>query len=101
MAKKSSVEKNEKRKLMAAAKAATRAKLKARIYDKTISVQERFESVLQLAQKPRNSAKTRVRNRCAITGRPRGYYRHFGLSRNMLREYAGMGLLPGVIRSSW
>ena len=65
------------------------------------SQQERLDLHRQIQQLPRNSAKTRVRNRCWLTGRPRGYYRDFGLSRHVLREMAHQGLLPGVVKSSW
>lgn len=78
-----------------------RAKFKEAIYDKNLPLDERFNLVLKLASLPRNSAKTRVRNRCELTGRPRGYYSKFKLSRNMVRELAGFGLLPGLIKSSW
>lgn len=63
--------------------------------------QEKVEIHRQIQQLPRNSAPTRVRNRCWLTGRPRGYYRDFGLSRHVLREMAHQGLLPGVVKSSW
>lgn len=63
--------------------------------------QEKLEIHRQIQQLPRNSAQTRVRNRCWLTGRPRGYYRDFGLSRHVLREMAHQGLLPGVVKSSW
>ena len=78
-----------------------RESLIKKIYDKKISDDERFKSVMQLSMLPRHSSKSRLRNRCAVTGRPRGYYRKFGLSRIMLRELAGKGRLPGVIKSSW
>ena len=65
------------------------------------SQQERLDLHRQIQQLPRNSARTRVRNRCWLTGRPRGYYRDFGLSRHVLREMAHQGLLPGVVKSSW
>jgi small subunit ribosomal protein S14 len=101
MAKISSVQRNDKRKRMVEAKAAKRKELKTQIYSKDLPIEERFNLVLQLASLPRNSAKTRVRNRCALTGRPRGYYRKVGLSRNMIRELAGKGMLPGVVKASW
>lgn len=78
-----------------------RESLIKKIYDKKISDDERFKSVMKLSMLSRNSSKSRLRNRCAVTGRPRGYYRKFGLSRIMLRELAGKGRLPGVIKSSW
>lgn len=101
MAKASSVQKNLKRQRMAKAFATKRAAIKAKIYDKNLGLAERFELAMKLAAIPRNSAKTRIRNRCALTGRPRGYYRKFKLSRNMLRELGGAGMLPGLIKSSW
>ena len=78
-----------------------RVQLKESIYKKDLPLEERFSLVMKLAKLPRNSAQTRVRNRCALTGRPRGYHRRMGLSRNMLRELAAQGLLPGVIKASW
>ncbi len=101
MAKKSSVQKNLKRMRMSSSLLDKRAKLKTTIYDKKLPLDERFNLVLKLASLPRNSAKIRVRNRCELTGRPRGYYSKFKLSRNMVRELAGFGLLPGLIKSSW
>jgi len=101
MAKKSSVQKNLKRQRMAKSLANKRAQLKAAIHDKNVSLEERFANVMKLAELPRNSAKNRVRNRCELTGRPRGYFRKFKLSRNMLRELGGNGLIPGLIKSSW
>ena len=78
-----------------------RAKLKAVVMSKISSMEEKFAAQLKLAELPRNSAANRYRNRCSITGRPRGYYRKFKLSRNMFREMAGFGLLPGVTKGSW
>ncbi len=101
MAKKSSINKNESRKKKVVKYAKQRSELKSIVYDKTRPESERFEAVLRLAELPRNSSKTRVRNRCKITGRPRGYHRKFQMSRIMLREFASMGLLPGVTKSSW
>ena len=101
MAKVSSIQKNESRKRKSASLRAKRAALKTQIYDKNLGLAERFALVTKLAALPRNSAWTRVRNRCELTGRPRGYYRKFKLSRNMLRELASNGQLPGVIKSSW
>ncbi|MFC3677574.1 30S ribosomal protein S14 [Ferrovibrio xuzhouensis] len=101
MAKTSSVEKNKRREKLSAQYAAKRAKLKAAIKNKDASPEERFEAVLKLAELPRNSAKIRVRNRCEITGRPRAVYRKLKLSRNMLRELASMGQIPGMVKSSW
>lgn len=101
MARKASVENNNKRKRLAKSYAAKRKALKEKIYDKNLSLSERFECAQKLSNLPRNSAKNRIRNRCELTGRPRAYYRKFGLSRNMLRKLAGSGLLPGVIKASW
>jgi small subunit ribosomal protein S14 len=101
MAKTSSIEKNERRRKMSVQFAAKRAKLKATIKNKTITPEERFEAALKLAELPRNSAKIRVRNRCVLTGRPRGTYRKLKLSRNMLRELASAGQIPGMTKSSW
>lgn len=101
MAKKSSIEKNNRRAKLASQMQAKRAALKAAIYDKNIALDERFALVVKLAALPRNAAGTRVRNRCALTGRPRGFYRKFKLSRNMLRELAGQGAVPGLTKSSW
>lgn len=101
MAKKSSIEHNNLRKRLVANKAATRASLKKVIMTKTISFEERLSAVHKLAEMPRNSAKIRVRNRCSITGRPRGYYRKFGMSRIALRELGSAGFLPGVVKASW
>jgi len=101
MAKKSSIEKNNRRKRMTKNAAATRAKLKAIIADKKKPMEERFAATLKLAELPRNSSPTRIRNRCELTGRPRAVYRKFKLSRLALRELASSGALPGVVKSSW
>lgn len=101
MAKVSIIERNKKRKNMTQALYKKRSKLKGIIYDKTVSLEERFSAVLALAQLPRNSARIRVRNRCELTGRPRGYYRKFALSRSMIRNFAGHGLIPGLVKASW
>lgn len=101
MAKVSSVQKNIKRKNLAKKFDNKRNKLKNKIYDKSISLDERFLLITKLASLPRNSAPTRVRNRCVITGRPRGFYRKFLLSRNMLRDLAGQGVVPGLVKASW
>lgn len=101
MAKKCSVERNDKRRKMAKSLGNKRAALKAVIKNKETSMEERFAAVLALAELPRNSAKIRIRNRCALTGRPRGHYRKFRISRVALRELASRGELPGVTKSSW
>jgi small subunit ribosomal protein S14 len=101
MAKKSAVEKNSLRIRLAKRAAARRARLKAIAIDRTAPPEERFAAQLKLAELPRNSSETRVRNRCAMTGRPRGYYRKFKLSRIALRELASSGQIPGMVKSSW
>jgi small subunit ribosomal protein S14 len=101
MAKISSVEKNNRRRKMAARKAPKRKELKAIIADKTKPLNERMQATMKLAQMPRNSSPTRIRNRCEITGRARGFYRKLRLSRNQLREMASQGLIPGMVKSSW
>ncbi|MEC9073390.1 MAG: 30S ribosomal protein S14 [Myxococcota bacterium] len=101
MAKTSKINRNEHRKQMVAKYASRRLELKEIIRSPSSSDAERFEAVKKLAKLPRDASPTRVRNRCALTGRPRGYYRKFGLSRIALRENALAGLLPGVTKSSW
>ncbi len=101
MAKVAMVEREKKRKKMVDKYAEKRAKLKAIIKDQTIPADERFQATLTLAKLPRNGAKIRMRNRCALTGRPRGYYRKLDLSRIALRDLASRGELPGVVKSSW
>jgi len=101
MAKTSAVNRNEKRQRMAARDKGKRAQLKARVMDRSAPVEERFEATLKLAQLPRNGAAVRVRLRCALTGRSRGNYRKFKLSRNMLRALASSGQLPGMVKASW
>ncbi len=101
MAKKSAIEKNKRRMKLVEKYASKRAELKAIIKDRSRDPEERFEAVLALAKLPRNSSPVRVRNRCMLTGRPRGYYRRFGLSRIALRELASEGKLPGVVKASW
>ena len=101
MAKTSSIEKNNRRRRMTKQFAPRRAKLKAIVMNKESSMEERFEAQLKLAQLPRNGAKNRIRNRCDITGRPRGYYRKLRMSRITLRDQASQGLIPGMVKSSW
>jgi small subunit ribosomal protein S14 len=101
MAKLSSINKNEKRKLLVKQYAAKYAKLKAIADDQTLDETERLIARLKLAELPRNANPTRVRNRCATTGRPRGYYRKFGLCRVELRDKGNKGLIPGLTKSSW
>jgi len=101
MAKISTINNNKKRRKLVKKYAARRAKLRDLAEDRDKPEEERFMARLKLAQLPRNSSKTRVRNRCEVTGRPRGYYRKFRMSRVSLRELANKGLIPGVIKSSW
>jgi small subunit ribosomal protein S14 len=101
MAKKSSIEKNNRRRRMTKKFAPRRARLKAIARDKKLPMEERFAATLQLAQLPRNSSATRIRNRCELTGRPRAYYRKHRLSRLALRELGSKGLIPGLVKSSW
>jgi len=101
MAKKSSVQTNQRREKLAQKYAAKRAELKARGRDMSLPPEERFQAHLDLAKLPRNSSRTRVRNRCEMTGRSRGYYRKFRLSRIALRELALSGQIPGMVKSSW
>ena len=101
VAKKSSIEKNARRMKLAKSTSGRRARLKAVAIDRTAPPDERFAAQLKLAKLPRNGSQTRVRNRCALTGRPRGYYRKFKLSRIALRELASAGQIPGMVKSSW
>jgi len=101
MAKKSSIEKNERRRRLAKMYSNRRAKLKAIVHDKNLPVEDRFAATLKLAELPRNSSKTRIRNRCELSGRPRAYYRKHKLSRIALRELGSKGLIPGLVKSSW
>ncbi len=101
MAKKSSIEKNNRRRRMAKNAADKRAKLKALIHDRSKPLEERFAATLKLAEMPRNSSPTRIRNRCELTGRPRSVYRKNKLSRIALRELGSKGLIPGLVKSSW
>ena len=101
MAKLSSVNKNEKRKKMVAKYAPKYAKLKAQANDKSLDDTERLIARLKMAELPRNGNRTRIRNRCEVTGRPRAYYRKFRLARVTLRELANQGMIPGLTKSSW
>jgi len=101
MAKLSSVNKNELRKKLVKKYAGKYARLKAVADDKSLDDTERLIARLKLAEVPRNANPTRVRNRCATTGRPRGYYRKFGLCRIELRDKGNKGLIPGLTKSSW
>jgi small subunit ribosomal protein S14 len=101
MAKKSAIERNDKRKRLVEKYAAKRAELKAIIMNEDLPLEERFKARLTLADLPRNSAPNRVRNRCEVTGRPRGYYRKLQMSRIALRELGSQGKIPGLVKSSW
>ena len=101
MAKKSSIEKNNRRRRLVKKFAAKRLELLTVANDMTKEMEERFEARVKLAELPRNSAPTRVRNRCEITGRPRAYYRKVKMSRLALREMAHQGFIPGMTKSSW
>jgi small subunit ribosomal protein S14 len=101
MAKKSAIEKNNRRKVLSERYAAKRAKLKAAAMDENLSLDERFKARIKLAQMPRNTAPGRVRNRCEVTGRPHGYYRKLKMSRIALRELGSRGQIPGLVKSSW
>ena len=101
MAKKSSIEKNKARRKLVAQYAARRKQLADTANDQSLSMEERFEARIRLAELPRNSAPTRIRNRCEVTGRPRAFYRKLGMSRIALRELGPQGLVPGLVKSSW
>lgn len=101
MAKKSSINNNLLRKKLAAAKDKTRWEIKQKLRDRNLPFEERMTLVAKLARMPRNSSPVRIRNRCELTGRPRGYYRKFRISRIALREYGSFGFIPGLIKSSW
>jgi small subunit ribosomal protein S14 len=101
MAKKSMVLRDEKRKAMTTKYAKKREELKAAIINPKLSDEERHQAVVALQKLPRDSSRSRVRNRCGLTGRPRGYYRKFGLARSKLRELMMRGEVPGVMKASW
>jgi small subunit ribosomal protein S14 len=101
MAKTSSIEKNKRRRKLVEQQAPKRKRLKAIADDQSVSPEDRFAARLKLAEMPRNGSKTRVRNRCEITGRPRGNYRKLKMCRNQLRELASQGRIPGMVKSSW
>ena len=101
MAKKSAIEKNKRRVALAAQYADRRAALKATAEDESISEQDRFAARLKLAELPRNSSATRIRNRCEMTGRPRAFYRKLKMSRIALRKMGNEGKIPGMVKSSW
>ena len=101
MAKLSVINRQQKREVMVKQFAVKRAALKETINDQSISEEDRYQARLKLQALPRNSSPTRLRNRCAITGRPRGTYSKFGLGRSKLREIAMRGEVPGMVKASW
>ena len=101
MAKKSAVNRNEMVRRLVKLKAAKRNALKAVANDENLSLDERFEARLKLAELPRNSSATRIRNRCELTGRPRAFYRKLRMSRIAQRDLGSKGLIPGLVKSSW
>jgi small subunit ribosomal protein S14 len=101
MAKKSSIEKNNRRRRLVKKFAGRRSRLKEIAGDKTRPMEERFSASLKLAELPRNGSATRIRNRCEVTGRPRAYYRKLKMSRIAMRDLGSKGLVPGLVKSSW
>ncbi len=101
MAKTSMIERDKKRRRLAKKYKTRRTRLKKIAADRSLPAEERFAARLKLAELPRNSSPTRIRNRCELTGRPRGYYRKLRMSRIALRELGSQGLIPGMIKSSW
>jgi small subunit ribosomal protein S14 len=101
MAKTSSVEKNNRRIATVKRLAAKRLKLKTITMNQSLPIEERFKAQFALTEMPRDSAKGRIRNRCEVTGRPRAYYRKLKMSRIALRELGSLGLIPGIVKSSW
>ena len=101
MAKKSAIERNRKRSRLAKKYEGQRQRLKEIADNRDLPMEERFQARLKLAKLPRNSAKVRVQSRCEVTGRPRGVYRKFKMSRIALRELASTGHVPGMVKSSW
>ena len=101
MAKKSMIAREVKRAKQVNKYKQRREALRNKVIDNSISNEERWQAMLELQKLPRDSIASRQRNRCALTGRPRGYYRKFGLSRNKLREIIMSGDVPGVVKSSW
>jgi len=101
MAKTSAVEKNKHRRKLVAQYAEKRAALKAAAKDQSLSMEERFQARLKLAELPRNSSAVRIRNRCEVSGRPRAYYRKLKISRIALRDLGSSGMIPGLVKSSW
>ena len=101
MAKTGMIERNNKRRRLSARDAEKRATLKDIANNKELPMEERFAARLKLARLPRNGSPTRIRNRCEVTGRPRGFYRKMKMSRIALRELGNQGLIPGLVKSSW
>jgi small subunit ribosomal protein S14 len=101
MAKTSSVEKNNRRRKLVANHASKRKALKAIIMNQSLPLEDRFRAQLKLSAMPRNGAATRIRNRCEVTGRPRAFYRKLNMSRIALRELGSLGMIPGLVKSSW
>ncbi len=101
MAKLALINREEKRRAVVAKFATKREKLLAVINDQSVSEEERFEARQKFQQLPRNASPVRLRNRCQLTGRPRGVFRKFGLGRSKLRELAFKGEIPGVVKASW
>jgi small subunit ribosomal protein S14 len=101
MAKTSMIERDKKRRALAKKFAYRRARLKEIAADRSLPAEERFAARLKLAELPRNSSPTRIRNRCDLTGRPRGYYRKLRMSRIALRDLGSTGMIPGMVKSSW
>ena len=101
MAKTSAIERNKKRIRMVKKAAAKRQRLKAIANDKSLPMEDQFSARLKLAKMPRNSSPVRIRNRCLLSGRPRGTYRKFKMSRIALRDLASTGQIPGMVKSSW
>ncbi len=101
MAKLALINRDAKRRALVKKYAKKREALEALIANPKVSDEDRYAARLKLQQLPRNANPTRLRNRCAMTGRPRGYYRKFGLARNKLREFAMRGEIPGIVKASW
>jgi len=101
MAKLSSVERNKKRRKLVKRFAAKRAELKKVVMNQQLTMEDRFAAQMKLSKLPRNSSPVRIHNRCQLSGRPRGFYRKFKLSRIALRDLASSGQIPGMVKSSW
>lgn len=101
MAKIGSIQRNKKRIMLEKSLRSKRAKINSIIHDKKTTLEDRFNLAIKLASLPRNSAKNRIRNRCVITGRPRGFVRKMAICRNVFRDLASKGKLPGIVKASW